>query len=70
MAIDKMKIEGGQGGRRGHSNMCHWQYTEEIKAATRKLRRAQGKKLIRNELKEYSSEQYAHDLAERADNLR
>ena len=46
MAIDKQKIEGGQGGRRGHSNMCHWDYTEDIKAATRKLRRAQAKRLI------------------------
>ena len=70
MSLSKMKIEGGQGGRLGHSNMSHWDYTEVIKAACRRLRRAQGKKLIRNELKEYSSEQYVRVSAERADKLR
>jgi hypothetical protein len=33
--------------------MEHWDYTEEIKAATRRLRRAQSKALIRRELEEY-----------------
>jgi len=30
MAISKGKAEGGQGGKRGHSNMDHWEFTEEI----------------------------------------
>ena len=25
------KTEAGQGGRKGHSNMAHWEHTEEIK---------------------------------------
>jgi hypothetical protein len=39
------KVEGGCGGKKGHSNMSHWDGTEIIKAETKKLRRALGKKL-------------------------
>jgi hypothetical protein len=39
----KAKVEGGSGGRRGHSNMTHWTTTEEIKVATKKARRAEAK---------------------------
>ena len=35
----KHKTEGGQGGKRGHSNMTHWTRTEEIKAMSKKARR-------------------------------
>jgi ribosomal protein L35 len=35
----KFKVEGGQGGKRGHSGMTHWAPTEEIKNLARKLRR-------------------------------
>jgi hypothetical protein len=42
-----MKIEGGSGGKRGHSNMAHRVTTEEIKKATRKARRAEAKELER-----------------------
>lgn len=48
----KMKIEGGSGGKRGHSNMTHWMGTEEIKAVTKRLRRADGKIIIRQQLTE------------------
>ncbi|MFA6536370.1 MAG: hypothetical protein WC250_03695 [Candidatus Paceibacterota bacterium] len=44
------KVEGGSGGKRGHSNMCHWSTTEEIKKETKSLRRREGKKIIRREL--------------------
>lgn len=47
MAIPKIKTEGGQGGRRGHSNMAHWMYTEEIKDAARKRRRKESKEIVR-----------------------
>lgn len=47
MGLENMKIEGGQGGKRGHSRMSHWTGTEEIKAATKKLRRKESKKLER-----------------------
>jgi hypothetical protein len=52
MAINKFKIEGGQGGKRGHSNMAHWVSTAELKEAARKNRRAQSRKIIRDELDE------------------
>jgi hypothetical protein len=42
-----MKIEGGSGGRRGHSNMNHWVTTEEIKAATRVGRRCDARRVER-----------------------
>jgi hypothetical protein len=43
------KVEGGQGGRRGHSNMEHWLTTAEIKAAARGLRRREAKAIIAQE---------------------
>jgi hypothetical protein len=43
MAILKGKANAGQGGKIGHSNQDHWQFTEEIKAAARKWRRLQAK---------------------------
>ena len=45
-----MKIEGGSGGKRGHGNMEHWTGTETIKAVSKKLRRAESKKIIKNEI--------------------
>ena len=44
----KYKTEGGH--KRGHSNMEHWAYTEEIKYTTRKRRRSESKKIIRDEV--------------------
>ena len=46
MALNKNKTEGGQGGRKGHSNMAHWTGTEEIKANSKKGRRLEGKRII------------------------
>lgn len=42
-----MKLEAGQGGKLGHSNMSHWEYTEVLKALSRKKRRWRGKQEIR-----------------------
>lgn len=53
IGIRTTKIEAGQGGRLGHSNMAHYDYTEHIKAACRKARRLQGKAIIRREFKEW-----------------
>ena len=50
MANPKIKTEGGQGGRRGHSNMSHWTDTEEIKDAARKRRRIESKKIVTAEI--------------------
>ena len=46
MAILKGKANAGQGGKRGHSNMDHWMFTEEIKEAARKQRRLDAKQQI------------------------
>jgi hypothetical protein len=43
------KTEGGQGGRRGHSNMEHWVTTAEIKDATRGRRRREARAIITRE---------------------
>ena|SRR6266498_3057033 len=45
--LRRTKVEGGSGGKRGHSNMVHWEYTEEIKQRSRKARRRAGKALER-----------------------
>lgn len=46
------KTEGGSGGKRGHSNMEHWETTGEIKAHTRISRRRQNRMAIEEELEE------------------
>jgi hypothetical protein len=56
------KTEGGQGGRRGHSNMNHWVTTEEIKAATRTLRRREAKQQITEQVHDLTD---AHARRER-----
>jgi len=39
--MKERKTEGGSGGKRGHSNMDHWDGTEIIKRRTKKRRRQQ-----------------------------
>ncbi len=51
-ATRQKKVEGGQGGKRGHSNMAHWFSTEEIKASTRILRRRGARAEMRRQLAE------------------
>jgi hypothetical protein len=46
MGIGLYKTECGQGGRRGHSNMAHYDATEWLKAGSRKVRRMQSKRII------------------------
>jgi hypothetical protein len=53
------KIAGGQGGRRGHSNMDHWVSTEEIKTATRILRRRADKNQAAEQLDEEKDQRKA-----------
>ena len=50
--MKERKTEGGSGGKRGHSNMCHWDYTEEIKREANKRRRQQDKQIINNWLQD------------------
>lgn len=48
--VRSKKVEGGQGGKRGHSNMTHWERTEEIKVAARIQRRRQARAEIEEQL--------------------
>ena len=52
MAILKGLANAGQGGKRGHSNMHHWEFNEEIKEAARKRRRLAAKIEIKDGLDE------------------
>jgi hypothetical protein len=45
--LRRNQVEGGSGDKRGHSNMTHWDYTEEIKRRSRKARRRVDKVLER-----------------------
>lgn len=42
----KGKYNAGQGGKRGHSNMDHWVFNDEVKEAARKDRRLAAKQEI------------------------
>lgn len=45
MAIPK-RTRGGQGGKKGHGNMSHWDGTEIIKKAHKKHLRKESKKAV------------------------
>jgi hypothetical protein len=53
MAIAKGRSDGGQGGKRGHSNMDHWDFTEDIKLAAKKSRRLEAKNDVKEGVGEY-----------------
>lgn len=44
-----VRTEAGQGGRKGHSNMAHWDKTAQVKDSNRKARRRQDKAMIREQ---------------------
>jgi hypothetical protein len=56
MAILKGRSDGGQGGKLGHSNMDHWEFTEEIKLAAKKRPRLEAKRDIEKRVSEYQEE--------------
>lgn len=51
MGLGKGPTEGGSGGKRGHSNMEHWGYTDEVKDAARMRRRLEDKESIAEQIK-------------------
>lgn len=51
--MSKQKTEGGQGGKKGHSNMVHYDYTEVVKAEAKHRRRQEDKKVIKEHLKDF-----------------
>jgi hypothetical protein len=55
MGIVKGPTEGGSGGKRGHSNMEHWGYTDEIKENSKSHRRIKDKSESDEGLKEYEN---------------
>lgn len=50
MARMKLKTEGGQGGKRGHSNMVHRAKTAEIKDAANRHRRVEAKLIVQSDI--------------------
>jgi len=48
----KYRHPGGSGGKRGHSNMSHWEPTEHVKEASRKARRNEDKDVVAEEREE------------------
>lgn len=53
------KTEGGQGGKVGHGNMTHWDYTEVIKECCRRVRRRMLKREAERQLAEWEEERQA-----------
>ena len=49
MGIRKGPTEGGSGGKRGHSGMEHWGFTEEVKEAARRRRRVEDKEAVKTD---------------------
>jgi hypothetical protein len=54
MAVGRGKSDAGQGGRRGHSNMAHWMFSEEHKEFARKARRLEAKQAVRNGIDDHT----------------
>lgn len=48
----KIPSEGGSGGKRGHSNMEHWDKTDPVKRAARRKRRQQDKSSAQEQLED------------------
>jgi len=69
MAIAKGRANAGQGGKRGHSNMDHREFTEEIKRAAKKRRRLDASGEIQKGIGEYHEEKMPRMLRGSADEL-
>ena len=50
MGIGKGPTEGGSGGKRGHSGMEHWGFTDEVKESAKRRRRMEDKEAVEEEL--------------------
>ena len=49
MGIPKGPVEGGSGGKRGHSGMEHWGFTDEVKEAGKRRRRIEDKEAVKED---------------------
>jgi hypothetical protein len=50
MGISKGPTEGGSGGKRGHSGMEHWGFTDEVKETAKRRRRMEDKEAVEEDL--------------------
>jgi hypothetical protein len=57
MGMPKGPSEGGSGGRRGHSGMEHWGFTDEVKMVARRRRRLNDKLEVRKQREELAEPQ-------------
>ena len=64
MSIFKCPSDARQGGKRGHSNMEHWETTEEIKEAARKRRRHEARLKSRTAWLSVESRKYQNHLSQ------
>lgn len=69
MAYGKGNTEGGQGGKVGHSNMSHRDYTEWIKVCSTKNRRLQSRQLSGNIVLEDTEVEITLTLSEDLDEI-
>ena len=69
MAISKGPVDGGQGGKLGHSNMTHWDYTEQIKAASRRWRRIKAKHDVSQGLADHEQDDDCENFVDLSDEL-
>jgi len=49
MSRKKEKTEGGQGGKKGHSNMVHYDGTAQVKKRAKTIRRQNDKQAVKTE---------------------
>lgn len=56
MGLHKGPTEGGSGGKRGHSGMEHWGYTDEVKEAAKRRRRIKDKEVVDEQLEPEKTE--------------
>ncbi|MCE9553398.1 MAG: hypothetical protein K8T91_08485 [Planctomycetes bacterium] len=56
MGIPKGPTEGGSGGKRGHSGMEHWGFTDEVKEAAKRRRRLKDKREVKERQKELEND--------------
>ena len=67
MGMLKGPADAGQGGKRGHSNMEHWESTGEIKEAARKKRRLTAKRQVTLGLAEHEAFDEDHPSPQEVD---
>lgn len=55
MGLGKGPTKGGSGGKRGHSTMEHWGFTDEVKEVANKRRRIEDEEAVAEQREECDS---------------